>query len=142
MEPISFRLPLPPSVNQQYRALGGPRPRRVLTEEARRFRADARKVLARLDPPSGLLARLRGGFWGAYFDFYFPTPLRRDLDGGLKIALDVIADAFGLDDRYVVDLHLSKYLDPLDPRLEVTLEPLPDWRIDREYVVVAPRPSG
>jgi len=39
-----------------------------------------------------------------------------------------------VDDRAVVDLHLTKQIDPLRPRLEVEIETISDWTFDREYV--------
>lgn len=38
-------------------------------------------------------------------DFYFATPLRRDLDGGLKITQDALCEGLGLNDNRVVDIH-------------------------------------
>jgi hypothetical protein len=34
----------------------------------------------------------------------------------------------------VVDLHLTKQIDPLNPRLEVELETIVDWSFDQEFV--------
>nr|MDQ3045626.1 RusA family crossover junction endodeoxyribonuclease [Chloroflexota bacterium] len=71
---------------------------------------------------------------GLMMTFYFETPMRRDLDGGLKIALDALGATLGFDDRAVVDLHLIKRIDPLRPRLEVELETIDDWSFYRTYV--------
>src|SRR5262249_31661304 len=65
--------------------------------------------------------------------YYFETPRKRDLDGGLKITLDALERALGFDDRDVVDLHLAKKIDPLYPRVEVELETVADWEFDRTY---------
>jgi crossover junction endodeoxyribonuclease RusA len=67
--------------------------------------------------------------------FYFETPYKRDLDGGLKITLDALFETLELDDRYVVSLTLEKKIDPLRPRLELELGALPDWEFDRQYVL-------
>lgn len=40
-------------------------------------------------------------------------PLRRDLDGGLKITQDAIYEGLRLNDNRVVDIHLMKHIDPL-----------------------------
>ena len=69
-----------------------------------------------------------------FIDFYFETPRRRDLDGGLKITQDAICDALGINDNRVVDVHLVKRIDPLRPRIEVELEAIADWQFDAEYV--------
>jgi crossover junction endodeoxyribonuclease RusA len=69
-------------------------------------------------------------------DFYFSTPLRRDLDGGLKITQDALCEGLGLNDNRVVDIHLMKHIDPLHPHLYVELEAIPDWHFDKEYVIL------
>ncbi len=132
---LALTLPLPPGVNNQYLTVGR---RRVLSKPAQTFNRDVAEAvdLARrdgaVDPAAE--AALRVSLLGVYLTFYFETPLRRDLDGGLKIALDALARALALDDRAVVDLHLTKRIDPLRPRLEVELETIPDWEFDRSYV--------
>lgn len=140
---LRFRLPLPPSVNNQYATVGK---RRVLNAEARAFKRDVGKIIerARLDGVIGepAVQELEGSFLGVYLTFFFETPKRRDLDGGLKIALDAICNALGLDDRMVVDLHLTKRIDPLHPRLEVELEAISSWSFDREYVLLDDSPMS
>ena len=80
---------------------------------------------------------LRNNYLALFLDFYFATPLKRDLDGGLKITQDAICEVLGLNDNRVVDIHLSKHIDPLSPHLYVELEALPDWQFDREYVLLS-----
>jgi crossover junction endodeoxyribonuclease RusA len=129
-------LPLPPGVNNQYVTVGK---RRVLSKPAQTFRRDVaahireRQTRENLDP---WLATLREQPFACDLVFYFETPFKRDLDGGLKIALDAVCEALGLDDRYIVALTLEKRIDPLRPRLELELGPVTDWRFDREYVVL------
>lgn len=132
-ELIQLTLPLPPSVNSQYATVNG---RRVLSQEARRWKRSAEQILAKLDPPAAFLAVARDGYLALFIDFYFETPLRRDLDGGLKIAQDVICRALGIDDRRVVDIHLVKRIDPLRPRIEVEIEALATWAFDSEHPVL------
>ena len=67
----------------------------------------------------GVLAALRGGYLSLFIDFYFATPMKRDLDGGLKITQDAICEALGINDNRVVDIHLVKRIDPRNPRIEV-----------------------
>lgn len=128
-------LPLPPSINSQYATVGN---RRVLSKEASRFKRDVKKLLlgtvgdAARDETER--ARLGTGFLGLYLDFYFTTPLKRDLDGGLKITQDALCEALDLDDRRVVDIHLVKRIDPLRPRVEVELEAIAEWEFSQEYV--------
>ena len=129
-------LPLPPSINNQYATVGN---RRVLTKDAAQFkRAVRRRILSAhgADLSDVEHEQLKTGYLGLYLDFYFETPLKRDLDGGLKIAQDALCEALGLDDRRVVDIHLSKRIDPLHPRVEVELEAIADWEFDRQYVLL------
>jgi crossover junction endodeoxyribonuclease RusA len=132
-ELVQFALPLPPGVNNQYVTVNG---RRVLSKEARRWKTQAGHQLARLALPPSFSATLRDGYLALFIDFYFETPLRRDLDGGLKIAQDVICQALGIDDRRVVDIHLVKRIDPLHPRIEVELEALAEWAFEDERRVL------
>jgi crossover junction endodeoxyribonuclease RusA len=135
--PITVRLtlPLPPSVNAQYVTVGR---KRVLSKAARTFKKDASKVIALLQERSKITPveekALANNLLGVYMTFYFETPMRRDLDGGLKIALDTIATSLGFDDRNVVDLHLTKQIDSLHPRLEIEIETISEWSFDRSYV--------
>jgi crossover junction endodeoxyribonuclease RusA len=135
---VRFELPLPPGINQQYATVNG---RRVLSKASRTYKKQVRRILQRLraegvisDP---FVAALRRGFVGLFIDFYFETPHRRDLDGGLKIAQDAICEALGVNDNRVVDVHLVKRIDPLRPHIQVELEAIPDWEFDTEYVYLA-----
>jgi crossover junction endodeoxyribonuclease RusA len=134
---ITFRLtlPLPPSVNNQYVTVGR---KRVLSKPAQTFNKDVAKIVdqarAKGDILPAMESALKDALIGIYLTFYFETPNRRDLDGGLKIALDALCRALGIDDRAVVDLHLTKRIDPLHPHLDVELETISDWSFDRSYV--------
>jgi crossover junction endodeoxyribonuclease RusA len=136
---LTLTLPLPPGVNNQYVTVGN---RRVLSKEAQAFKRDVAKLVARLRAAGDLApateAAFKDAFLGVYLTFYFETPNRRDLDGGLKIALDALCRALDLDDRAVVDLHLTKRIDPLHPHLDVELEAIPEWEFDRTYVYLGP----
>lgn len=141
---LSLTLPLPPSINAQYTLAKGTK-KRVLTKVARDFKKKAGNVILLLQQQSKITPVEERAFannlLGVYMTFYFETPMRRDLDGGLKIALDTIATGLGFDDRNVVDLHLTKQIDPLHPRLEVEIETIAEWTFDREYVVLS-KPDG
>ena len=132
-------LPLPPSVNRQY--ANAPKGR-VLTAEARTFKRDVKKLIDQALLSNKITTAtekaLQKALIGVYLTFYFETPKRRDLDGGLKIALDAICAPLGIDDRAVVDLHLIKQIDPLRPRLEVEIEAIDDWSFDPEFVLLDP----
>lgn len=126
---------MPPGVNNQYVTVGR---RRVLSAPAKSFHRDATKAIARLrkngDVPPSTDAILSNALLGVYLIYFFETPHRRDLDGGLKITLDVLGRALGFDDRAVVDLHLTKRIDPLHPRVEIEIETIADWEFDRTYL--------
>jgi crossover junction endodeoxyribonuclease RusA len=135
--PVTLRLtlPLPPGVNNQYVTVGR---RRVLSKTARAFHKDAAGTIE-LARRAGTVtpaieAALGRAPLGMMLEFFFETPNRRDLDGGLKITLDTLGRALGFDDRAVVDLHLSKRIDPLRPRLEVEIETIPSWEYDETFV--------
>jgi crossover junction endodeoxyribonuclease RusA len=134
--PATFQiiLPLPPGVNNQYVSVGR---RRVLSAAAKTFNRDVSKLIA-AERTSGRLSTateraLADALLGVYLVYFFETPHRRDLDGGLKICLDALARTIGFDDRAVVDLHLSKKIDPLRPRVEIEIETISDWEFDRTY---------
>lgn len=134
---LCLTLPLPPSINQQYATVNG---HRVSTQVARRFKRDVRSLLRQLEQQGKLSEALRVQFQQNHLalllDFYFATPLRRDLDGGLKITQDAICEGLGLNDNRVVDIHLMKHIDPLHPHLYVELETILDWQFDKEYVLL------
>lgn len=133
---VRFTLPLPPGVNHQYTRVGD---RRVLSKEHRAFKRKVKKKLGLLRAQDTLsdefVRAMKAGWVGLFFDFYFKTPLKRDLDGGLKIAQDAILTPLGVNDNRVVDIHLVKRIDPLRPRLEVELEVISDWQFDTQYYV-------
>src|SRR5436190_6267891 len=130
-------LPLPPGVNNLYVSVNG---RRVLSQEGKRFKARVRSQLDEMrfsgDLPDATVDTLRSGYLSLFIDFYFQTPLKRDLDGGLKITQDALCEALGINDNRVVDIHLVKRVDPLRPRIEVELETIQEdeWHFDDEFV--------
>jgi len=135
---LRLTLPLPPSINEQYATVGG---RRVSTKAARRFKQQVRDILRSLESQGVLHADLRStlhqSYLALFLDFYFTTPLKRDLDGGLKITQDALCEGLALNDNRVVDIHLTKHIDPLHPHLYVELEAIPEWQFDKEYVLLS-----
>ena len=131
---LCLTLPIPPGINEQYATVNR---HRVSTTVARRFKQEVRYKLAALEREGtlneGLRYRLQQGYLSLLLAFYFETPLKRDLDGGLKIAQDALCEGLGLNDNRVVSIHLLKYIDPLHPHLDVEIEALDDWRFDEEY---------
>jgi crossover junction endodeoxyribonuclease RusA len=134
---MTFTLPMPPGVNNQYVSVNG---RRVLSSEARQYKKIVGRYLQRQHDtgaiPDEVSAAARKGYLALFIDFYFETPLRRDLDGGLKIAQDTICTALGVNDNRVVDIHLVKRIDPGNPRIEVEVEILDDWSFEHEREVL------
>jgi crossover junction endodeoxyribonuclease RusA len=135
---LSLTLPLPPSINEQYATING---HRVSTQVARQFKKQVLIALQVLERKGTLDDSLRDHFRQNYLtlflDFYFATPLKRDLDGGLKITQDALCEGLGVNDNRIVDIHLVKHIDPLHPHLYVELEAIADWRFDKEYVLLS-----
>ncbi len=134
---LCLNLPLPPSINEQYSTVNG---RRVSTIVARRFKQQVHTALKALERQGILQDELRNHFRQSYLalllDFYFTTPHKRDLDGGLKITQDALCEGLGVNDNRVVDIHLMKHIDPLHPHLYVELEAITDWHFDNEYILL------
>jgi len=134
---LRLTLPLPPGINEQYATVNG---HRVSTLVARRFKRQVRDILHALTQQGvlhdTLRTELRQSYLALFLDFYFTTPLKRDLDGGLKIALDALCEALELNDNRVVDIHLMKHIDPLHPHLYIELEAISDWSFDEEYILL------
>lgn len=134
---LRLTLPIPPSINEQYATVNG---MRVSTVVARRFKQQVRQKLTALELEGKLgetlRAHLRQDYLALLLIFYFETPLKRDLDGGLKITQDALCESLGINDNRIVTIHLVKYIDPLHPHLDVELEVLDDWQFDEEYALL------
>ena len=118
---LSMTLPIPPSINRQYATVNG---RRVLSATGRRYKGTIGQLLmAAASSPEwyAFLRKAQEHCLALSISFYFPTLLRRDLDGGLKIAQDALCEAMDLNDNRIMEIHLYKTLDRDNPRLECTL---------------------
>jgi len=138
---LCLTLPLPPSINEQYATVNG---HRVLTAVARTFKKAVKDQVKGMVLEGKLneqfLSRFREGYLAIYLRFYFGSPFKRDLDNGLKITIDsLVSEALGVNDNRMVDIHLSKFIDPLHERVEVELEALADWEFSQEFVVLVRR---
>jgi crossover junction endodeoxyribonuclease RusA len=135
IQSVRFVLPLPPGINSQYTQIGK---RRVLSKEHTAFKRQVKQRIHKLRVDEvitdAFIAALNQGWVGLFLDFYFESPRRRDLDGGLKITQDSVLGALGVNDNRVVDIHLVKRIAPTNPRVEVELEAIPTWQFDDEYV--------
>ncbi|MGH7166800.1 MAG: RusA family crossover junction endodeoxyribonuclease [Nitrospiraceae bacterium] len=119
---LLLTLPVPPSINHQYATVNG---RRVLSAIGKGYKTlVAQQTLVALagSPCSDrLLKTLRAGYLTLSIRFHFASPLRRDVDGGLKIAQDALCEALGINDNRVVEIHLYKAQDAALPRIEASL---------------------
>jgi crossover junction endodeoxyribonuclease RusA len=121
---LSLTLPVPPSINHQYATVNS---RRVLSATGRSYKAQVAQqvlvALAQSPAQASLRQRLASGSLALSIRFYFASPLRRDVDGGLKIAQDALCEALGLNDNRIVEIHLYKEQDSAAPRMDVSLGP-------------------
>lgn len=119
---IALTLPVPPSVNHQYATVNG---RRLLSAKGRAFKElVGQQILVALAQSSHrdtLRQILRRANLSLSIHFFFASALRRDTDGGLKIAQDALCEGLGLNDNRVVETHLYKYQDRDNPRMELRL---------------------
>lgn len=118
---LSVALPIPPSINRQYATVNG---RRVLSATGRRYKGTIGQLLMAATSSTEwhtFLQKAQEHCLALTIHFFFPTLLRRDLDGGLKIAQDALCEAMGLNDNRVMEIHLYKALDRNNPRLECIL---------------------
>ena len=70
-----------------------------------------------------MLSRFQSEWLALSIRFYFTSALRRDVDGGLKIAQDALCEGLGINDNRIVETHLYKHIDKDNPRIEVSLAP-------------------
>jgi crossover junction endodeoxyribonuclease RusA len=115
-------LPVPPSINHQYATVNG---RRLLSSAGRTYKTYVGQhvclALAQSPARFSLHNRLRSGPLALSIRFFFASALRRDLDGGLKIAQDAVCEGLGLNDNRIIETHLYKHVDKANPRIEVCL---------------------
>lgn len=121
-ESIEITLPVPPSINHQYATVQG---RRVLSSAGRIYKQHAGQqlwlALSQSPHKQALMHRLRSEPLALSIRFYFTSPLRRDVDGGLKIAQDALCEGIGLNDNRIAETHLYKDVDRTAPRIRISL---------------------
>jgi crossover junction endodeoxyribonuclease RusA len=121
-ERLLITLPLPPSVNHQYATVNG---RRLLSSAGRAYKAHVGQqlwvALSQSPARAELVHRLQSGPLALSIRFFFTSALRRDVDGGLKIAQDALCQGLGLNDNRIIETHLYKEVDKVHPRMEVSL---------------------
>lgn len=123
---VALVLPVPPSVNHQYATVRG---RRLLSAAGRSYKTHVGDLvlltLSKCANRAALLSRLQSNRLILSIRFYFTSPLRRDVDGGLKIAQDALCEGLGVNDNRIVETHLYKHVDKFNPRIEVSLTAAP-----------------
>lgn len=119
---LTITLPVPPSINHQYATVNG---RRLLSSTGRAYKAQVGQqvwvILAQSPSTPSFRDRIRSGPLALSIRFFFATALRRDLDGGLKIAQDAVCEGLGVNDNRIIETHLYKHVDKTAPRIEVSL---------------------
>lgn len=121
---LRITLPVPPSINHQYATVNG---RRLLSSVGRSYKSQVGQqlwvALAQSPARADLMQKLQSGPLALSIRFFFTSALRRDVDGGLKIAQDALCEGLGLNDNRIVETHLYKDIDKANPRIEVSLSP-------------------
>jgi crossover junction endodeoxyribonuclease RusA len=119
---LSITLPIPPSINHQYATVNG---RRLLSSKGRAYKAQVSQLVwlnvTQSRNHSLLRSGIQSGSLALSIRFYFTSALRRDVDGGLKIAQDALCQGLGINDNRIVETHLYKHVDKANPRIEVRL---------------------
>jgi Holliday junction resolvase RusA-like endonuclease len=108
----AFTLPWPPSLNRTYRAHG----RGVHKSDA--ATGYAWLVIAALNDQD---VRMLTGDVVVRLDLYRPAK-RGDVDNYSKVLLDQLQGRVFADDSQVVELHIVRHDDRVDPRVEVVVE--------------------
>ncbi|HEU4684199.1 MAG TPA: RusA family crossover junction endodeoxyribonuclease [Nitrospira sp.] len=119
---LALTLPVPPSINHQYATVRG---RRLLSSAGRAYKAHVGQLvwlrLSEWPDRASVLSHLQTESLALSIRFYFTSPLRRDVDGGLKIAQDALCEGLGINDNRIVETHLYKHVDKQNPRIEILL---------------------
>lgn len=112
----AVELPYPPSTNVLHRAvvIKG-RGRTLESKELRVYKARVSLMLLRYKPLDGPVA--------VTLRVYRPRKAG-DLDNRAKAVLDAVKGRLFVDDSQVVELHMYRYDDKANPRVEVTVAPV------------------
>lgn len=115
--PITLTLHEPPSANRYWRVMNG---RPVLSATARLYKqavglsAICQGVRTPVTHPVAVTIR------------WFRARKAGDLDNRLKIVLDALNGIAYADDKQIVELHAYRADDKANPRVEISLSPLPE----------------
>lgn len=129
---FSGRMPVPPSVNMAYQIIRDrdthDRVRGVRvgpTPALEQFKRDAAMMLSQGYHDWSLINAIRESKrkvpLKVKIEVYFATEWKRDLDGGLKYAIDAAFERIQLNDNLVVSMQADKYVDQVEPRVEIEI---------------------
>lgn len=109
----SFTLPLPPTTNHMY---GYNNTRRFLTHESKSWKKEAMWIYKTSFKTDVISEPVR-----VIANFY----LKRDRDvDNLKLLLDSLQDIVIVNDSQVVEMHIMKHKDKIEPRVELVIQTL------------------
>lgn len=110
---------MPPSLNNIYRnvTIKGIT-RRVLTGDAKKWKHDATTIIHNAGRLQGFDIQPKQPFRVDVL-YQAPNVLVWDLDGKGKLLIDAFCEAFGVDDRYLMELHQRKQRGPCAVRMRV-----------------------
>lgn len=112
---IHFILPLPLSINATYKTGSG---NFYKSKEAKDWEEEAGWVIKKSYRGNPVGSPVYVGI-----EFFFKT--KRDIDGGIKIVLDLLQrQGILVNDSLIEHLNIKKYLDKDNPRCEVCIEKL------------------
>jgi len=112
---------MPPSLNNAYNTvtIKGVS-RRVLSNSARAWKDGAVFVIRSAGRLQGFDIAPKVPFI-INVTYTAPNMLVWDLDGKAKLLIDAFCDAFGIDDRYLMDLHQRKQRGPINVLMSVSV---------------------
>jgi hypothetical protein len=112
---------IPPSLNNIYRTVTIKGiSRRVLTGDARKWKASTTTIIRNAGKVQGFDIAPKEPFAIAVL-YTAPNVLVWDLDGKAKLLIDSFCEAFGVDDRYLMELHQRKQRGPCQVRMRVVM---------------------
>lgn len=99
---------MPPSLNNLYSSIEvNGRPRRVLSSEARAWK-EAHALIIRTQGRIAGFSIAPGTLFSMTITLRAPNVLQWDLDGKSKLLIDAVCEAFGINDRHLFELRMSK----------------------------------
>lgn len=112
---------MPPSLNNAYATvtIKGV-PRRVLSNVARSWKESATLIIRTQCRIAGFSIEPRQCF-ALVITLQAPNMLQWDLDGKSKLLIDALCEALGIDDRYLIELKMTKRRGEENIRIHIEL---------------------